>query len=89
MKDTCKPGDSCCAGCEAMKAPPTESLHTITGEQRRKIQRILAAMTLMIIALFLPLTGVWSLISFLPAYLLVGYGTLKSAFQNILGGRSI
>jgi len=86
MKDNCKTGDSCCAGCEAMKASPAENIHAITGEQRKKIQRILAALALMIIALFLPLTGVWSLISFLPAYLLVGYGTLKSAFQNILAG---
>jgi Cd2+/Zn2+-exporting ATPase len=86
MKDNCKTGDSCCAGCEAMKASPTENVHAITGEQRKKIQRILSALALMIIAIFLPLTGAWSLISFLPAYLLVGYGTLKSAFMNILRG---
>lgn len=58
----------------------------MTKKQKNKLNKILLALTLLIVAILLPLEGPMALLAFLPAYFIVGFGTLKSAVTNILHG---
>lgn len=62
------------------------TLKELTKKQKTKLFKIALAFGLLIIAVLLPLSGWIALISFLPAYLIVGYGTLKSAITNVFHG---
>ncbi|NMA36950.1 MAG: heavy metal translocating P-type ATPase, partial [Papillibacter sp.] len=59
----------------------------MTSSQKNVVYRLIAALVLYISALTIPLQGVWSLIAYLPSYLVIGYDVLWSAGRNIARGR--
>lgn len=59
----------------------------MTSSQKNVVYRLIAALVLYISALLIPLQGVWSLIAYLPSYLVIGYDVLWSAGRNIARGR--
>jgi Cd2+/Zn2+-exporting ATPase len=59
----------------------------MTNAQKNVVYRLIAALVLYISALLIPLQGVWSLIAYLPSYLVIGYDVLWSAGRNIARGR--
>ncbi len=65
-------------------------IRNMSPAQRKKLTAILAALGLLILASlfnrFCAIPGLWSLLSYLPAYFLVGAGPLKSAAENIRAG---
>lgn len=61
-------------------------IKNMTKKQKNKLNKILLALALLIVAILLPLEGPMALLAFLPAYFIVGFGTLKSAVTNILHG---
>lgn len=52
-------------------------------EETKKILRIAAAGVLFVLGLVLPLEGAFSLLLFVPAYLIVGFDVLYKAFRNL------
>jgi len=56
----------------------------MTTKQKRKLNLILLALALLILGIILPLEKHWSLLFFIPGYIIIGAGTLKQAFLNIL-----
>ena len=59
----------------------------MTRRQRRVLWRILISAVLFIIALPLPLDGLWLLLAFLPSYVVIGYDVVYSAVRNIFRGQ--
>ena len=59
----------------------------MTTEQKGKLNFILLALALLILGIILPLEKHWSLLFFIPGYIIIGAGTLKQAFLNILHGQ--
>ena len=59
----------------------------MTSSQKNVVYRLIAALVLYISALTIPLQGVWSLIAYLPSYLVRGYDVYDSAGRNIARGR--
>ena len=64
-----------------MKMP--EFVRNMTRKQKRQLRDILIAAALYIVALALPLNGVWQLIAFLVPYGVVGWRVLQKAGKNI------
>lgn len=58
----------------------------MTKIQKKKLIKIFSSLGLLILAITLPLTGYLPLLLFIPAYLISGFPTLRSAFINILHG---
>ena len=56
-------------------------------KQKRLLGRILIAAALFIAALLIPAEGLWRLLCFLPAYLLIGWDVLYGALRNIFRGQ--
>src|SRR5665648_754033 len=56
----------------------------MTTNQKKKLNFILLALALLILGIILPLEKHWSLLFFIPGYIIIGAGTLKQAFLNIL-----
>ncbi|MDL2252605.1 cadmium-translocating P-type ATPase [Ruminococcaceae bacterium OttesenSCG-928-I18] len=59
----------------------------MTKKQRKRLVRILAALALFIVVLFLPLQGVPQLLAYLAVYLFIGGDILWRAVRNILRGQ--
>ena len=59
----------------------------MTRRQRRVLWRIFISAVLFIIALPLPLDGLWLLLAFLPSYVVIGYDVVYSAVRNIFRGQ--
>ncbi len=68
-----------------MKMP--EFVRNMTRKQKRQLRDILIAAALYIVALALPLNGVWQLIAFLVPYGVVGWRVLQKAGKNIAHGQ--
>ena len=68
-----------------MKMP--EFVRNMTRKQKRQLRDILMAAALYIVALLLPLNGVWRLIAFLVPYGVVGWRVLQKAGKNIAHGQ--
>ena len=68
-----------------MKMP--EFVRNMTRKQKRQLRDILIAAALYIVALVLPLNGVWQLIAFLVPYGVVGWRVLQKAGKNIAHGQ--
>ena len=68
-----------------MKMP--EFVRNMTQKQKRQLRDILIAAALYIVALALPLNGVWQLIAFLVPYGVVGWRVLQKAGKNIAHGQ--
>ena len=58
----------------------------ITLEQKRKLYKIVSAIALLVLAVYIDYDGYIGILSYLPAYLLVGYSTIASAIGNIFHG---
>lgn len=56
-------------------------------KQKKALAAILAGAVLFLIALFLPLSGWWRLIAFLPGYLAVGWNVVWKAVRNLSHGQ--
>lgn len=59
----------------------------MTIKQKRKLNFILLALTFLILGIISPLETHLSLLFFIPGYIIIGAGTLKQAFLNILHGQ--
>ncbi len=59
----------------------------MTRRLKRELIRLCIAAILFVAAFFLPLTGVWRLLGFLPAYFTAGYDVWWKAIRNILHGQ--
>lgn len=58
-----------------------------SAKQRKMLIRIILGAVLLIVAVLLPLEGLWRLPAFLVPYLIVGYAPLLKAGRNILHGQ--
>jgi len=59
----------------------------MTRKQKKSLWRILAAGALLIVAVLLPVKGLWRLPLFLIPYLIVGWDVLRKAALNIVHGQ--
>lgn len=62
-------------------------LNKMTRRQKKVFWRIVAAAVLFAAGELVPLAGLWKLIFYLPAYVIIGGDVLKRAAQNILRGQ--
>ncbi len=62
-------------------------LNKMTRRQKKVFWRIAAAAVLFAAGELVPLAGLWKLIFYLPAYVIIGGDVLKRAAQNILRGQ--
>ena len=62
-------------------------LNKMTRRQKKVFWRIVAAAVLFAAGELVPLAGLWKLIFYLPAYVIIGGDVLKRAVQNILRGQ--
>ena len=62
-------------------------INNMTANQKRKLYIILLALAFLILGASVPLEKYWSLLFFVPGYLIIGSVTLKMAFLNILHGQ--
>lgn len=62
-------------------------LNKMTRRQKKVFWRIIAAAVLFAAGELVPLAGLWKLIFYLPAYVIIGGDVLKRAAQNILRGQ--
>ena len=56
----------------------------MTKKQKKMLVRILVTAVMLIALNFIPITGVWQLLAYVAAYLVIGYDILKKAFKGIL-----
>lgn len=56
-------------------------------KQKKALAAVLAGAVLLVTALFLPLSGWWRLIAFLPGYLAVGWNVVWKAVRNLSHGQ--
>ena len=68
-----------------MKMP--EFVRNMTRKQKRQLRDILIAAALYIVALVLPLNGIWKLVAYLAPYGVVGWRVLQKAGKNIAHGQ--
>ncbi len=59
----------------------------MTRKQKKSLFRIIAGLVLLAAALFAPLEGYWSLLLFVPAYLIAGGDVVWNAVRGILRGQ--
>ena len=62
-------------------------LNKMTRRQKKVFWRIIAASVLFAAGELVPLAGLWKLIFYLPAYVIIGGDVLKRAARNILRGQ--
>ncbi len=62
-------------------------LNKMTRRQKKVFWRIIAASVLFAAGELVPLAGLWKLILYLPAYVIIGGDVLKRAARNILRGQ--
>ena len=68
-----------------MKAPAF--VQSMNRKQRRSLYTILAAAALFVVALLLPVEGVWELLAYLIPYGLIGWRVIWKAVKNISRGQ--
>ena len=68
-----------------MKAPAF--VHNMNRKQKRSLYTILAAAALFVVALLLPVEGVWELLIYLIPYGLIGWRVIWKAIKNISRGQ--
>ena len=59
----------------------------MTKKQKKMLVRILITAVMLIALNFIPITGVWQLLAYVAAYLVIGYDILKKAAKGIGNGR--
>lgn len=59
----------------------------MTRKQKLILLRIIISVVLCVIAMFIPVEGIWKLVVFCVPYLVIGYDVLYSALRNILRGQ--
>ena len=60
----------------------------MTKKQKKMLVRILITAVMLIALNFIPITGVWQLLAYVAAYLVIGYDILRKAGKGILNGRA-
>ena len=60
----------------------------MTKKQKKMLVRILITAVMLIVLNFIPITGVWQLLAYVAAYLVIGYDILRKAGKGILNGRA-
>ena len=60
----------------------------MTKKQKKMLIRILITAVMLIALKFIPITGVWQLLAYVAAYLVIGYDILRKAGKGILNGRA-
>ena len=60
----------------------------MTKKQKKMLVRILITAMMLIALNFIPITGVWQLLAYVAAYLVIGYDILRKAGKGILNGRA-
>ncbi len=60
----------------------------MTKKQKKMLVRILITAVMLIALKFIPITGVWQLLAYVAAYLVIGYDILRKAGKGILNGRA-
>ena len=60
----------------------------MTKKQTKMLVRILITAVMLIALNFIPITGVWQLLAYVAAYLVIGYDILRKAGKGILNGRA-
>ena len=60
----------------------------MTKKQKKMLVRILITAAMLIALNFIPITGVWQLLAYVAAYLVIGYDILRKAGKGILNGRA-
>ena len=60
----------------------------MTKKQKKMLVRILITAVMLIALNFIPITGVWQLLAYVAAYLVIGYDILRKAGKGILNGRT-
>ena len=61
----------------------------LNKKQRRQLKRILIGGALFLLGALLPLPGSWSLLLYLPAYIVVGGDVLRRAVQGVMNGQML
>ena len=59
----------------------------MTKKQKKMLVRILITAVMLIALNFIPITGVWQLLAYAAAYLVIGYDILRKAGKGIVNGR--
>ena len=62
-------------------------MKNFTKKQKKQLRRILIGAVLFVIGTLAPLTGHWKLLLYMPAYLVLGLGVLRSAFRGVINGQ--
>ena len=60
----------------------------MTKKQKKMLVRILITAVMLIALNFISITGVWQLLAYVAAYLVIGYDILRKAGKGILNGRA-
>ena len=60
----------------------------MTKKKKKMLVRILITAVMLIALNFIPITGVWQLLAYVAAYLVIGYDILRKAGKGILNGRA-
>ena len=60
----------------------------MTKKQKKMLVRILITAVMLIALNFIPITGVWQMLAYVAAYLVIGYDILRKAGKGILNGRA-